>query len=119
MLGTYHIDTESGLFLFREKRVQEMGQLSDKRSDLRRMLRTKAGREKSEELKGEIAGLSKEIGRLRKEVVLCDGIAERSGVMREKLRAVQKEQQRGKEEKVYEHRRRSGRAVGADEPERS
>lgn len=119
LLGTYHIDTESGLFLFREKRVQEMGQLSDKRSDLRRTLRTKAGREKSEELKGEIAGLSKEIGRLRKEVVLCDGIAERSGVMREKLQAVQKERQQGKEEKAYEHRRRSGRAVGADEPERS
>ena len=118
LLGTYHIDTESGLFSFREKRKQEIEQLSERRSSLKRTLRTRAGQEKPEELKGEIAGLSKEIGRLRKEVVLCDGIAERSGVMREKLQAVQKERQKGKEGTAHEHRRRSGRADGADEPKR-
>jgi Membrane-bound metallopeptidase len=117
LLGTYRIDTESGLFLFREKRQQEIGQLSEKRSSLKRALRTKAGKERGEELRGEIAGLSKEIGRLRKEVVLCDRIAERSGIMREKLQAVQKERQQGKEGTDHEHRRRSGRANSADEPQ--
>lgn len=116
LLGTYHIDTESGLFLFREKREQEIRQLSEQRSGLKRTLRTKAEREKSEELKGEIAGLSKEIGRLRKEVVLCDGIAERSGIIKEKLQAVQRERQQGKEGTDHEHRRRSRRTDRADEP---
>lgn len=118
LLGTYHIDTESGLFSFREKREQEIGQLSEQRSSLKRTLRTKAGREKSEELKKEIAGITGEIRKMRKEVVLCDGIAERSGIIREKLQAVQRERQEGKEGKIHEHRRRSGRADGADEPKR-
>lgn len=116
LLGTYHIDTESGLFLFREKREQEIRQLSEQRSGLKRTLRTKAGRKKSEELKGEIAGLSKEIGRRRKEVVLCDGIAERSGIIKEKLQAVRRERQQGKEGTDHEHRRRSRRTDRADEP---
>ena len=118
LLGTYHIDTESGLFLFREKRKQEIEQLSEKRSSLKRTLRTKAGKEKIEELRGEIAGLTGEIRKMRKEVVLCDRIAERSGIIREKLQAVQRERQEGKEGKAHEHRRRSGRADGADEPQR-
>ena len=55
---------------------------------------------------------------MQKEVVLCDGIAERSGVMREKLQAVQRERQKGKEGTAHEYRRGSGRADGADEPQR-
>lgn len=118
LLGTYHIDTESGLFSFREQRQQEIGQLSERRSSLKRLLRTKAGQEEPEELKKEIAGITGEIKKMRKEVVLCDGIAERSGVMREKLQAVQRERQKGKEGTAHEYRRRSGRADGADEPQR-
>ena len=117
LLGTYRIDTESGLFLFREKRQQEIGQLSEKRSRLKRTLRTKAGKERVEELRGEIAGLSKEIDKMRKEVVLCDRIAERSGIIREKLQAVQRERQEGKEGTDHEHRWRSRRADSADEPQ--
>lgn len=118
LLGTYHIDTESGLFLFREKRVQEIGQLSDQRSVLRKMLRTKAGKEKPEELRKEITGLSEEIGKRRREVALCDRIAERSGVMKEKLQAVRKERQQGKEGSFHEHRRGSRRTARAHEPQR-
>ena len=35
------------------------------------------------EVKTEISALTKQIGELRKEVVLCDGIAARSGVIKE------------------------------------
>ena len=73
----------------------------------------------AEELRKEIAGLSKEIRKLREEVVLCDRIAERSQSMKEKLQVVQKERQQGKEEKNYEHRRRSSRTSGTDETEGS
>ncbi len=118
LLGRYHIDTESGLFLFREKRKQEIEQLSEKRSSLKRTLPTKVGKERIEELRGEITRLTGEIRKMRKEVVLCDGIAERSGIIREKLQAVQRERQEGKEGKAHEHKRRSGRADGADEPKR-
>lgn len=118
LLGMYHIGTDSELFLFQKKRKQEMGQLSDRRKELRKTIRTKAGKANAAELRKEIAGLSKEIHKLREEVILCDKIVERSQSMKEKLLVVQKERQQGKEEISHEHRRRSRRANDTHEPER-
>ncbi len=119
LLGTYHISTDSELFLFQEQRDQKIQQLSDRRAELRKKIRTKAGQENAGEFREEIAGLTKEIRTLREEVVLCDRIAERSQIIQKKLRVVQEERQQGKEEKIYEHRRRSGRTNCSDEFERS
>lgn len=45
-----------------------------------------------------VAALSKELAALRKEVVLCNSIAERSGVIQEKIKAVREDEQiKGKE----------------------
>ncbi len=119
LLGTYRIGTDTELFLLQEKRNLEMEQLSERRKMLRKRIRTKAGMENVEELRKEIAELSKEIRKLREEVVLCDKIFERSQEMREKLQVVKKERQQGKEGQDHEYRRRSSRAGGSDEPERS
>jgi hypothetical protein len=119
LLGTYHIGTDTELFLFQQKRKDEMEQLSERREKLRKQSRTKAGKEKAEELREEIAGLTGEIRKCREEVVLCDKIAERSQVMKEKLRTVQSERLQGKEENSHEHGRRSRRTGRADEPERN
>lgn len=49
-------------------------------------------------VKAHIAAISKELAGLRREVRLCDDIAVRSGVMREKIKAVREdEQSKGKE----------------------
>ncbi len=60
--------------------------------------------------KEQIAGLSKKLSLLRKEVKLCAGILSRSEEMKQKLLQVQQEEiQQRKEEKAYEQRsRRSG-----------
>ena len=58
------------------------------------------------EVKEEISVLTQQIGELRKEVVLCDGIAARSGVIKEKLETVRQEKMQGKEETSHEHIRR-------------
>ena len=59
--------------------------------------------------KEKISALSKRLKELRKEVRLCDGIAERSGVMRENLSAVLADEGKiknnRKENRSYEHRR--------------
>ena len=57
-------------------------------------------------MKEQIKGLTEEIGTLRKEVVLCDGIAARSKVIEEKLKMVREEKEK-KEEQNHEHIRRS------------
>ena len=64
--------------------------------------------EEKQELKHEIADLSKQIEALRKEVILCDDIADRSQVIKEKIEIIQQnEQPKRKEGKANEHRRRS------------
>ena len=61
------------------------------------------------EVKASIAALSKELAALRREVKLCDDIAARSGVMREKIKAVRENaKSQGKEKKRNEQFRRRG-----------
>ena len=58
----------------------------------------KSDPEKAVEVKAQITALSKELATLRKEVSLCDDIAERSGVIKEKIKAVREDEHiKGKE----------------------
>ena len=68
-----------------------MAGLADKRKHLRYQSRSVKDSEKLSEIKEEISSLTKQIGELRKEVGLCDGIAARSGAMKEKLETVRQE----------------------------
>ena len=56
--------------------------------------------DKAAEIKEQISALSKELAALRREAVLCDGIAERSGVIKEKIKAVRKDNQPERKEKT-------------------
>ena len=60
----------------------------------------KSDPEKAAEVKAQIAALSKELAALRKEVVLCNSIAERSGVIQEKIKAVREDEQPERKEKT-------------------
>ena len=75
--------------------------LTEKRQQLYKLQRTaavKSDPEKAVEVRAQIAALSKELAALRKGVVLCDSIAERSGVIQEKIKAVREDEQiKGKE----------------------
>ena len=59
----------------------------------------KSDPEKATEVKAQIAVLSKELAALRKEVVLCNSIAERSSVLQEKIKAVREDEHIKKKEK--------------------
>lgn len=106
LLCHYHIDTAEQLFSLKEDLQGRMGQLADERKHLRYKSRSIRDNEKLSEVKEEISVLTKQIGELRKEVVLCDGIAARSGVIKEKLETVRQEKMQGKEETSHEHIRR-------------
>ena len=62
--------------------------------------------EEIQEMKEQIKVLTEKIGTLRKEAVLCDGIAARSKVIEEKFKMVREEKEK-KEEQSHEHIRRS------------
>ena len=91
-----------------------MAELAEVRKHLRYQSRSIKDSGQLAEVKTEISGLTKQIGELRKGVVLCDGIAARSGVIKEKIKQVRQENSMnektihtGKEEKENEHIRRS------------
>jgi len=108
LLCHYRIDTAEQLFSMRESLKGQMAELAETRKHLRYKTRNIKDNEMLAEIKTEISGLTKQIGALRKEVVLCDGIAARSGVIEEKVRKVREENRwKGKEEKENEHIRRS------------
>ena len=114
LLCHYRIDTTEQLFSLKEELQGKMAELADKRKHLRYQSRSVKDGEKLSEVKTEISGLSKQIGELRKEVGLCDGIAARSGAMKEKLETVRQENSveeknahTEKEGTIHEHIRRS------------
>lgn len=116
LLCHYHIDTAEQLFSLKEELQGRMERLADERKHLRYKSRSIKDSERLTEVKGEISNLTKQIGDLRKEVALCDGIAARSGVVKEKLETVRQEEkqenkERGhttrKEGASHEHVRRS------------
>ena len=107
LLCHYRIDTAEQLFLLQEKMQEEMKQLSERRKRLRYRGRNIKDEKQMELLKKEIADISKKIAKLREEIKLCDGIAARSEVVKEKLKIVREEKIDGKGEVNREHIRRS------------
>ena len=72
-----------------------MTQLSKERQKLRYQCRSIRGEDRLAEVKAEISRLTARIGELREEVVLCDGIAARSGLIRQKIQIVRQEKKQG------------------------
>lgn len=99
------IDTSQQLFSYQNQQQEQMNSLISKRKHLRYKLRSVHSDDDKSLLKSEISKFTAEIGKLRKEVVLCDHIAKRSEVMKEKLKIIKEDER--KEETKIEHRRRS------------
>ncbi|MEN3003332.1 relaxase/mobilization nuclease domain-containing protein [Dehalobacterium formicoaceticum] len=110
LLCTHRIENKEQLLTFRNNLEQEMAGLYDTRKSLYSRIRRCKDDEQMTAYKEQIAGLSKKLSLLRKEVKLCAGILSRSEEMKQKLLQVQQEEiQQRKEEKAYEQRsRRSG-----------
>ena len=111
LLARHQIDTAEQLALYKKEQEVNIRELSAKRRVLQNALRTKAVRDSPKQAdahRAQIRELSERLKALRREVHLCDDIAERSGVMAEKLKAVREDaqKQRQKEEQQHEHIRR-------------
>lgn len=115
LLCNNHISSKEQLTAHQSKLEQEVAALYDARkSAYNRIRRCSDGQ--IEEYKQQIAGLSKKLSLLRKEVSLCMGILSRSDAISEKLHLVnQKEIQQRKEEQSHEQQRR-GRSNRQYEP---
>ena len=110
LLGKHHIGTDEQLFSYQHSVEEQVKTLTADRTHLRNEIR-KVNITDAElsQAKGSISLLSEKLKKLRKEVRLCNGIAERSGIMAENLRAVLADEEKiktnRKENRSYEQRR--------------
>lgn len=95
------IDTGEQLSSYKESVEAKISEITTQRKALYKKLRTvavKTDEGKRAEVKKKIDTLTGELSKLRKEVRLCDDIAQRSGVMLEKLRFIREEEKSKKKE---------------------
>ena len=113
LLIGHRIDTVEQLFSYQSNIKDKIADLTSERKTLYKSQRTaavKSDTEKAVEIKDRISVLSKELAALRKEVSLCDDIAERSGVIKEKIKAVREDEQiKGKESRDRPYNQKSFR----------
>lgn len=112
-LGKYKIETADELTDRKQYADNQIQVLTDQRKDLRNALKRITRKGDTEEItatKEKISALTDELIKLRKEVKLCESIAERSGLVKEGLEAIiEQDISERKEKTQHEHsRRRSG-----------
>ncbi|MDO4175368.1 MAG: relaxase/mobilization nuclease domain-containing protein, partial [Eubacteriales bacterium] len=115
LLCQYRIDTTEQLFSFQDSIQTEAKRLTEQRTKLRKQLRKLPNGEQKETVRLEITKISERLRTIRKEAKLCDNIAARSGVIREKLETIRQENQQKKEMTKHADRRRSSRSGCEDE----
>lgn len=110
LLCRCHIDTVEQLAAHKQGLEAEIAKLAAERAQLYKRQRTKAIREDSAqaaEMKVQVSDLSERLRTLRREVHLCEDIAVRSQVMKEKLKTVHEDEHSQKKEmRKDEHVRR-------------
>ena len=109
LLVRCRIDTAPQLFSYKDTLTAEMQTAAEQRKTLRGELRRAASPEEKAAIKTKIAPLNQRLSVLRREVRLCESIADRSGVMTEKIRTVEQEKSKDKEVQDYARRKRRSR----------
>lgn len=120
LLARHHIDTAGQLSSYKSELEKKAETLTADRKRLYKKQRTaavKSDEAKLTEVREQIDGLSGELAAIRREVKLCEDIAARSGVIKEKIKAVREdEKSRGKENERNEQFRRRGGAGRETQP---
>lgn len=94
LLGKYKIYTKEDLEGFVESEHARMETISNERDELRKVIKRKVPNEEKDRAREEITKLTSEMRDIRTRLKLCDDIRERSGVMDEKVRELDKENER-------------------------
>lgn len=106
LLSRNHIDTEEQLFSYRQGLEEQVSRLVEQRRVLRnRIRRVGVSEEEKQEAKETFPALSIRLKKLREEIRLCDGIAERSGIIRARLEKVLEKKEQEKEMRMDDRKR--------------
>ena len=111
-LGKHQIETAADQSSRKQYAHPQIKVMTDQRQELRNTLKrvTRLGdTETISEAKAQISALTGELKQYRREVKLCDSIAERSGLIKENLNVIIEQEKSDRREKnEHEHSRRRG-----------
>ena len=103
LLGRNHIDTAGQLSIYRGQTEEKISELTEKRQKLRNRLRRCTDESEITRVKSRVSEYSTELTHLRRELKYCDNIAERSGILKEKLSLIyEREKSERKDERKNE-----------------
>lgn len=106
LLGKHHIDTAEQLFSYKASLEERITALTSARKDLRNKLRRVSTTEvELTTVKANIAQISDELKSLRKELSLCDDIAERSHILERNVEQIAADEEREQEKSNKEVKR--------------
>lgn len=94
LLARENISTIEQLFSYKESVEKEIDSLVDMRKSLRRNVRKNSDETEISKIKDKISDSTRKIREFRKELTLCDGIAERSKVIDDRLKQIQKDEEK-------------------------
>lgn len=103
LLCRCHIDTAEQLFSHQGSLATEMTELTVKRKELYSKSRSMKDGEQKTAVKAQLSDISKRLSVIRKEVKLCEGIAARSGTLKEKLQTVRADEQKQQRKELTKH----------------
>ena len=114
------METIDELTAYRESTATEMTELTEQRQALRNRLRRlsrQGNQTEADAVKAQISSISQRLKTLRRDMALCDGIAERSGQVKENLILLKQQQEIERKEKtedeLFRRRGGTGRATNA------
>lgn len=93
LLGRENISTDHQLFLYKKSVEDEIKTLTDDRTHLRKTMRRNMSDDELSKVKEQISSITGKLRTLRKEVTLCDGIAQRSKVIENNLEKIHADEQ--------------------------
>lgn len=107
LLGSHHIENTEQLFSYKASVEADIKALSADRTRLRNEIRkVNTSDVELSKAREQISVITDRLRSLRKEVKLCDGIAERSGVIQDNLQTVLADEEKSKRKENRDHEQR-------------
>ncbi|NLD19975.1 MAG: relaxase/mobilization nuclease domain-containing protein [Clostridiales bacterium] len=94
LLSKYHISTDGDILSFTSEGEKKIETMSERREELRKIVKRKIPEGAREKCKDEIKVLTSSIKEIRKELRLCEDISMRSEILEKNLMKVDKEQEK-------------------------
>ncbi len=94
LLGHENISTDEQLFSYKKSVIDQIEVLTQDREVMRKQLKKNLSDDELSKVKQDISSITSKLRTLKKELKLCDGIAQRSKVIEHNLSVIEQDEQK-------------------------